>query len=798
MLKLCRDDPSAGTHTESVLYLCDLAGSEMVGKTYVTGEQLREAGSINLSLTTLGLVINKLTDKSATHIPYRDSRLTRLLENALGGNSNTALLITCSPSPDNFSETLSTLRFGSRAKSIQQTARVNVERSLDELKRHCERLEKEVGACGRILGELRCYALAGVVVNSKKAKGGVDVVGSLVQRSLTAAPPDVSKGGDPKYDTHSGKAVWGGNAHVDDENTQHTSLDTPRQPPLHTAKANVEVGRVEDEEDEEEEDEEEDDEEDEEEESQKRMEMMLLRLKSSLQSEKASKEALAVKELELEELQKRLKSAKEGSLPDALADLQRKLEDRDIYIATLHERIGGVPASHSPAGLRTKILGGGAGDSNNFSPPRQTSPLGSFMGDSPQDIDIDAGNLSPKNSTSSVKKKTFLGSLLSGIKERLLLSPRSSQPGAEGGDGLNAVNSKDGGSPHSGRTSPLVDVKKIDAYKSRALAFFGACEAGLLTDVKALLKAAEEEGLKDALVSAQDRSGRSAVLYAARGGTLDTLSFLLSQGADIQARDKDARSALAYAARRGHVDVGSWLLASGLQADQSDVHGLTPLHQAVLAKSGPMTELFLCSGADVTAQDSNGLTPYKLAKRFLSMESPESRGVLISLQEFISKLSEQQRVLAGWTEARIATPFVEEGGGEDSAGGGGVERDPEDGGEEVEVLPRPAPIALSTAATGGGVGGDGKNRGGVPSLPISAPPSSQSQGEGSTPVGFTRVSVVSSGSGSGGGGSTSSGRSTNNESGGGGSSTASRAKITFSSQQPKAAASQPPRETAEI
>jgi kinesin family member 5 len=94
------------------LYLVDLAGSEKISKTGATGTTLDEAKMINKSLTTLGKVITALTDKKAQHIPYRESKLTRILQESLGGNSRTALIITCSPHPFNEAETLSTLRFG--------------------------------------------------------------------------------------------------------------------------------------------------------------------------------------------------------------------------------------------------------------------------------------------------------------------------------------------------------------------------------------------------------------------------------------------------------------------------------------------------------------------------------------------------------------------------------------------------------------------------------------------------------------------------------------------------------------
>ena len=117
------------------LYLVDLAGSEKIAKTGAQGQTLEEAKNINQSLTTLGKVIVALTDKKITHIPYRESKLTRILSESLGGNSKTLLIVTCSPHPYNEAETLSTLRFGSRARNIKNTPTVNREYTVPELKK---------------------------------------------------------------------------------------------------------------------------------------------------------------------------------------------------------------------------------------------------------------------------------------------------------------------------------------------------------------------------------------------------------------------------------------------------------------------------------------------------------------------------------------------------------------------------------------------------------------------------------------------------------------------------------------
>jgi len=120
-----------GEKRGSKLTLVDLAGSEKVAKTGAEGERLKEAQHINKSLSALGNVINALST-GQPHVPYRDSKLTRLLTDSLGGNSKTALVITCSPSQLHVDETLSTLRFGRRAKNIKNKPVQNRERSAVE------------------------------------------------------------------------------------------------------------------------------------------------------------------------------------------------------------------------------------------------------------------------------------------------------------------------------------------------------------------------------------------------------------------------------------------------------------------------------------------------------------------------------------------------------------------------------------------------------------------------------------------------------------------------------------------
>ncbi|CAD8183316.1 unnamed protein product [Paramecium pentaurelia] len=125
------------------LFLVDLAGSEKVSKTGAEGKILDEAKGINKSLSALGQVINALTDGSQ-HVPYRDSKLTRILQCSFGGNSRTTLIITCSPAQFNLQETLSTLRFGVRAKAIKNKPKINKEHTVEELKIIVQEKEKEI------------------------------------------------------------------------------------------------------------------------------------------------------------------------------------------------------------------------------------------------------------------------------------------------------------------------------------------------------------------------------------------------------------------------------------------------------------------------------------------------------------------------------------------------------------------------------------------------------------------------------------------------------------------------------
>ena len=145
---------------QSDINLVDLAGSERAGKTGATGDRLAEGSNINKSLSCLGKVITALAKKSTAAgkgevVPYRESKLTRILQNALGGNSKTTMIAAISPATFNFDETLSTLRYADQVKAIKNQAVVNEtpqERLIRELKEENERLKALVEGKGGNMG----------------------------------------------------------------------------------------------------------------------------------------------------------------------------------------------------------------------------------------------------------------------------------------------------------------------------------------------------------------------------------------------------------------------------------------------------------------------------------------------------------------------------------------------------------------------------------------------------------------------------------------------------------------------
>jgi kinesin family protein 5 len=133
-----------GSEIISKLNLVDLAGSENVGRSEAQGLTLQEAQNINKSLSALGNVINALTETGREHIPYRDSKLTYILQDSLGGNSKTIMIATASPAISVASETLNTMKFAKRAKQIKNAPKVNKNESNLNLLKTIEILNKKI------------------------------------------------------------------------------------------------------------------------------------------------------------------------------------------------------------------------------------------------------------------------------------------------------------------------------------------------------------------------------------------------------------------------------------------------------------------------------------------------------------------------------------------------------------------------------------------------------------------------------------------------------------------------------
>ncbi|KAJ7343437.1 kinesin heavy chain [Mycena albidolilacea] len=191
LISINQRNTDTGAQKTGNLYLVDLAGSEKVGKTGASGQTLEEAKKINKSLSALGMVINALTDSKVKYIPYRDSKLTRILQESLGGNSRTTLVVNASPSSYNEVETISTLRFGIRAKSIKNSARVNAELSPLELKGLLAKAQaanttyqKHIAA---LEAELAIWRSGGHVEEADRAKTGA--AGTAAPKKEAQQPP---------------------------------------------------------------------------------------------------------------------------------------------------------------------------------------------------------------------------------------------------------------------------------------------------------------------------------------------------------------------------------------------------------------------------------------------------------------------------------------------------------------------------------------------------------------------------------------------------------------------------------
>ncbi|XP_037342747.2 kinesin-like protein KIF6 isoform X2 [Pungitius pungitius] len=181
---VCRREPGSATLRRSKLHLVDLAGSDRVSKTGLTGQLLTEAKYINLSLHYLEQVIIALSEKKRSHIPYRNSMLTSVLRDSLGGNCMTTMIATIAVDKRNLDESISTCRFAQRVALIKNEATLNEELDpallIARLKREIQSLKEELAM---LTGEQRDEQLTGEEIQSLEV---------LVKAFLEDPDPDVT------------------------------------------------------------------------------------------------------------------------------------------------------------------------------------------------------------------------------------------------------------------------------------------------------------------------------------------------------------------------------------------------------------------------------------------------------------------------------------------------------------------------------------------------------------------------------------------------------------------------------
>ena len=169
-----------GLVRKSRLSLVDLAGSERITKTGAEGQRLKEAQKINQSLTTLGMVIMALTTPGSKHVPFRNSKLTLILRDSLGGSSKTTLLCTASRLKRHSEESIQTLYFASRAKAIKNSAKKNVILNAGELQYVCNGLKKELMF---LRGQIKKVGFKWILIENKKLLSFIDNEEFLVYES---------------------------------------------------------------------------------------------------------------------------------------------------------------------------------------------------------------------------------------------------------------------------------------------------------------------------------------------------------------------------------------------------------------------------------------------------------------------------------------------------------------------------------------------------------------------------------------------------------------------------------------
>ncbi|XP_001352782.1 kinesin-like protein Klp68D [Drosophila persimilis] len=198
MIKIEMCDTETNTIKVGKLNLIDLAGSERQSKTGASAERLKEASKINLALSSLGNVISALAE-SSPHVPYRDSKLTRLLQDSLGGNSKTIMIANIGPSNYNYNETLTTLRYASRAKSIQNQPIKNEDpqdAKLKEYQEEIERLKRLIAPQQQQRSEKQGTIKKQRVKKPKKEPISQELIGSALQASSADLQVDEDRDSD--------------------------------------------------------------------------------------------------------------------------------------------------------------------------------------------------------------------------------------------------------------------------------------------------------------------------------------------------------------------------------------------------------------------------------------------------------------------------------------------------------------------------------------------------------------------------------------------------------------------------
>ena len=207
------------------LNLVDLAGSERQSKTAATGDRLKEAMKINLSLSALGNVISALVSGKAKHIPYRDSKLTRLLQDSLGGNTKTLMICALSPADYNYDETLSTLKYGDRAKQIKNAPKVNEDPKDAMLREYTEEIS-------RLRKQLNDHPdgipneLAGILPGEEQGEGQRRKEGDGDEWGEDGEGFGLMEPGNPKFDDEDRKKLSFLEKHAFDLNLEHNLQST--------------------------------------------------------------------------------------------------------------------------------------------------------------------------------------------------------------------------------------------------------------------------------------------------------------------------------------------------------------------------------------------------------------------------------------------------------------------------------------------------------------------------------------------------------------------------------------------